>query len=65
MGLNDHHEEEIKKFLKFARYNRQQQLRSVEGSFQDLKDSRYIHSFYPPILRGGLRFSKKFVRGVF
>jgi len=40
MGLNDHHEEEVKKFLKFARYNRQQQLRSVEGSFQDLKDSR-------------------------
>jgi len=40
LGLNDTHEEEVKKYLKFARYNRQQQLRSVECSFQDLKDSR-------------------------
>lgn len=40
LGLNDHHEEEVKKFLKFARYNRQQQLNSVKGSFQDLKESR-------------------------
>lgn len=40
LGLNENHEEEIKKFLKFARYNRNQQMKEVEGSFQDLKDSR-------------------------
>lgn len=31
----------MRKFLKFARYNRTQQLRSVEGSFQDIRDSRF------------------------
>jgi len=40
LGLNDVHEEEVRKFLKFTRYNRNQQLRSVEGSFEDLKISR-------------------------
>lgn len=40
LGLNNVHEEEVRKFLKFARYNRTQQLRSVEGSFQDIRDSR-------------------------
>lgn len=40
LGLNAHHEEEVRKYLKFARYNRNQQLRSVEGCFSDLKDSR-------------------------
>jgi len=40
LGLNDVHQQEILNYLKFARYNRNQQLRSVEGSFQDVKDSR-------------------------
>jgi len=40
LGLNVNHEEEVRKFLKFARYNRNQQLRSVDGCFSDLKDSR-------------------------
>jgi len=40
LGLNDNHEEEVRKFLKFARYNRNQQLRSVDGCFSDLKASR-------------------------
>ena len=40
LGLNAHHEEEVKKYLKFARYNRNQQLRTVDGCFDDLKASR-------------------------
>lgn len=40
LGLNSHHEEEVRKYLKFARYNRNQQLRSVDGCFSDLKESR-------------------------
>jgi len=40
LGLNGNHEEEVRKYLKFARYNRNQQLRSVDGCFSDLKESR-------------------------
>lgn len=46
LGLNSHHEEEVRKYLKFARYNRKQQLRSVEGCFKDLKDSRLNEDTY-------------------
>ncbi|XP_065665911.1 leucine zipper transcription factor-like protein 1 isoform X2 [Hydra vulgaris] len=40
LGLSSNHEEEVKKYLKFARYNRNQQVRSVEGCFEDLKIAR-------------------------
>jgi len=46
LGLNTTHEEEVRKYLKFARYNRNQQKRSIDGCFSDLKESRLNDDTY-------------------
>ena len=40
LGLNDHHQANVVNYMRFARYQRGQRLRSVDGAFQDLIDSR-------------------------
>lgn len=40
LGLNEHHQSAIINFLRFARYQRNLRLKSVKGSFMDLKSSR-------------------------
>ncbi|XP_038078645.1 leucine zipper transcription factor-like protein 1 isoform X2 [Patiria miniata] len=40
LGVNDHHQESLVNYMRFSRYKRSQNLRGVEGCFQDLKDSR-------------------------
>ncbi|PIK58600.1 putative leucine zipper transcription factor-like protein 1 isoform X4 [Apostichopus japonicus] len=40
LGLNEHHHDVVLNYLRFARYKRSQNLRGVEGCFQDVKDSR-------------------------
>lgn len=46
IGLNDHHQQNVVSYLRFARYNRGQRLRVVEGCFDDLKDSRLVEDTY-------------------
>ncbi|XP_033624414.1 leucine zipper transcription factor-like protein 1 [Asterias rubens] len=40
LGVSDHHQESLVNYMRFNRYKRNQNLRGVEGCFQDLKDSR-------------------------
>ncbi|PAA63017.1 hypothetical protein BOX15_Mlig011437g4 [Macrostomum lignano] len=40
LGLNDHHQTNIVQYLRFARYQRGQRLKSVLGCFDDIRDSR-------------------------
>ncbi|XP_070536599.1 leucine zipper transcription factor-like protein 1 isoform X2 [Ptychodera flava] len=40
LGLNDHHHQTVLNYMRFARYKRGQNLRVVDGSFADLKESR-------------------------
>lgn len=46
IGLNDTHQQEIVNYLRFARYNRGQTLKSVDSCFGDIKDSRLIEDTY-------------------
>ena len=41
LGLNEHHQATVLNYMRFARYQRGQRLRCVDGCFSDLKDSRY------------------------
>ena len=40
IGLNESHQNEIVNYLRFARYNRGQTLKSIDSCFSDIKDSR-------------------------
>ena len=40
MDLNEHHYQNIVSYLKFARYRRAQQIRSVDGNFEDFIESK-------------------------
>jgi len=46
IGLNDHHQQNIISYLRFARYNRSQTLRSIQACCQDIKDSRLLEETY-------------------
>uniref|UniRef100_A0A8D9B418 Leucine zipper transcription factor-like protein 1 n=1 Tax=Cacopsylla melanoneura TaxID=428564 RepID=A0A8D9B418_9HEMI len=46
LGLNDHHQSILKSYIQFARYLRQQNLKSVELSFQDVIESRLLEATY-------------------
>uniref|UniRef100_A0A674K4F0 Leucine zipper transcription factor-like protein 1 n=1 Tax=Terrapene triunguis TaxID=2587831 RepID=A0A674K4F0_9SAUR len=41
LGLNDHHQNEVINYMRFARSKRGLRLKTVDSCFQDLKDSRY------------------------
>ncbi|KAI5696929.1 hypothetical protein M8J76_000417 [Diaphorina citri] len=45
-GLNEHHQSILKSYIQFARYLRQQNLKSVELSFQDVIESRLLEATY-------------------
>jgi hypothetical protein len=40
IGLNEHHQQNVVNYLRFARFNQGQRLRGIEAAFEDLKDSR-------------------------
>ena len=46
IGLNEHHQQNVVNYLRFARYGRAQRLRGVDASFEELKDSRYVVYLY-------------------
>lgn len=46
IGLNQHHQQIVVNYLRFARYSRGQRLRGVEASFEELKDSRLVEDTY-------------------
>ncbi|XP_065053225.1 leucine zipper transcription factor-like protein 1 [Rhopilema esculentum] len=46
IGLNENHQNEIVNYLRFARYNRGQTIKSVDSCFSDIKDSRLIEDTY-------------------
>jgi len=46
IGLNEHHQQNVINYLRFARYGRGQRLRGVEASFEELKDSRLVEDTY-------------------
>ncbi|XP_072020524.1 leucine zipper transcription factor-like protein 1 [Amphiura filiformis] len=46
LGLNEHHHSTVVNYMRFARYKRDQNLRGVEGCFQDLKDSRLTEDMF-------------------
>lgn len=40
LGVNEHHQNQVINYIRFARYQRAQRLRAVDVCFEDLKDSR-------------------------
>lgn len=40
LGVNEHHQNQVINYIRFARYQRGQRLRAVDICFEDLKDSR-------------------------
>lgn len=46
LGLNEHHQANVINYMRFARYQRTQRLRSVDACFNDLKSSRLYEDTY-------------------
>lgn len=46
LGLNDHHQSTVVNYMRFARYQRGQRLRSVDACFDDVKTSRLYEDTY-------------------
>ncbi|KAG8442669.1 hypothetical protein GDO86_011456, partial [Hymenochirus boettgeri] len=46
LGLNDHHQNEIISYIRFARSRRALRLKTVDSCFQDLKDSRLVEETF-------------------
>jgi hypothetical protein len=46
LGLNEHHQMIIMNYMKFARYQRVQNLKAIEYAFKDVSESRYCLSRY-------------------
>lgn len=46
IGLNEHHQQIVVNYLRFARYGRGQRLRGIDASFEELKDSRLVEDTY-------------------
>ncbi|GFO31798.1 leucine zipper transcription factor-like protein 1 [Plakobranchus ocellatus] len=40
LGINEHHQNQVVNYIRFARYQRGQRLRAVDVCFEELKDSR-------------------------
>ncbi|KAM4704694.1 leucine zipper transcription factor-like protein 1 isoform 2-T2 [Rhinophrynus dorsalis] len=45
-GLNDHHQNEVINYIRFARSKRALRLKTVDSCFQDLKDSRLVEETF-------------------
>ncbi|XP_045153399.1 leucine zipper transcription factor-like protein 1 isoform X1 [Echinops telfairi] len=46
LGLNDHHQNEIINYMRFARSKRGLRLKTVDSCFQDLKESRLVEETF-------------------
>lgn len=46
LGLNEHHQSTVVNYMRFARYQRGQRLRSVDACFDDVKTSRLYEDTY-------------------
>ncbi|XP_014815996.1 PREDICTED: leucine zipper transcription factor-like protein 1 isoform X2 [Calidris pugnax] len=46
LGLNEHHQNEVINYMRFARFKRGQCLKTVDSCFQDLKDSRLVEETF-------------------
>ncbi|NP_001080700.1 leucine zipper transcription factor like 1 L homeolog [Xenopus laevis] len=46
LGLNDHHQNEVINYIRFARSRRALRLKTVDSCFQDLKDSRLVEDTF-------------------
>jgi leucine zipper transcription factor-like protein 1 len=40
LGLNEHHERELVNFLRFCRFQRSQQVRTIVACFQNAREAR-------------------------
>ena len=41
LGLNDHHQSQLSRYLRFARLQRDKRLRTIDAAFEDCMLSRY------------------------
>lgn len=48
LGLNEHHQNEVVNYMRFARSRRGLRLKTVDSCFQDLKESRYQKTVRKP-----------------
>ncbi|NXN06432.1 LZTL1 protein, partial [Indicator maculatus] len=46
LGLNEHHQNEVISYMRFARFKRGLCLKTVDSCFQDLKDSRLVEETF-------------------
>ncbi|XP_014678538.1 PREDICTED: leucine zipper transcription factor-like protein 1 [Priapulus caudatus] len=46
LGVNEHHMDQILSYMRFAKYQRAQRIKAVDGNFEDLKDSRLVEDAY-------------------
>ncbi|XP_069675213.1 leucine zipper transcription factor-like protein 1 isoform X2 [Periplaneta americana] len=46
LGLNEHHQMIVMNYMKFARYQRTQNLKAIEYAFKDVLDSRLLEETY-------------------
>ncbi|XP_063306683.1 leucine zipper transcription factor-like protein 1 isoform X1 [Pelobates fuscus] len=46
LGLNDHHQNEVINYIRFARSKRVLRLKTIDSCFQDLKDSRLVEETF-------------------
>ncbi|KAL7976777.1 hypothetical protein Chor_008726, partial [Crotalus horridus] len=46
LGLNDHHQNEVINYMRFARSKRGLRLKTVDSCFQDLKESRLVEDTF-------------------
>ncbi|XP_051543656.1 leucine zipper transcription factor-like protein 1 isoform X3 [Myxocyprinus asiaticus] len=46
LGFNEHHQNEVINYMRFARSKRALRLKTIDSCFQDLKDSRLIEETY-------------------
>uniref|UniRef100_A0A8C7E9I9 Leucine zipper transcription factor-like protein 1 n=1 Tax=Nothoprocta perdicaria TaxID=30464 RepID=A0A8C7E9I9_NOTPE len=46
LGLNEHHQNEVINYMRFARSKRGLRLKTVDSCFQDLKDSRLVEETF-------------------
>ncbi|NXW43397.1 LZTL1 protein, partial [Nyctiprogne leucopyga] len=46
LGLNEHHQNEVVSYMRFARFRRGLCLKTVDSCFQDLKDSRLVEETF-------------------
>ncbi|TRZ25060.1 hypothetical protein HGM15179_002077 [Zosterops borbonicus] len=46
LGVNEHHQNEVVSYMRFARFKRGMCLKTVDSCFQDLKDSRLVEETF-------------------